>query len=82
MALRAPAAGCIPSAHVLDSVDLEDTMYGLTAAIASLLAFPFLFPEEFITLSRRIRRWLKEDVRRRVSDSEWERIKHEYDDLG
>jgi hypothetical protein len=56
-------------------------MSWLTIAICSMLAIPFLFPNEFVSWSRRIRYFLRSDLRKRLTDAEWDAIKHEFDDL-
>ncbi len=56
-------------------------MYGLAIFIAMLIAFPFLFPEEFLFWSRKVRQWLRDDLRRRVNEREWAAMEHEFDDL-
>ncbi len=56
-------------------------MSSLTTAIFLLLTIPFLFPKEFASLARRLRHHLRNDLRRRLSDEDWNAIKHEFDDL-
>ena len=50
-------------------------------AATAILAFPFLFPEEFIYWSRRIRKWIREDLRRRLTQEEWEAYRAEVPDF-
>ena len=56
-------------------------MYGLVVSIAALAAFPFIFPEEFLYWSRNIRNRIKDDLRKRMSDEEWQEYEHEFSDL-
>ena len=49
--------------------------------LAFLLVIPILFPEAFIAWSRTLRRKLRDDIKRRVSQKEWEQIAHEFEDL-
>lgn len=56
-------------------------MSGLSIAICTLIALPFLFPKEFVPLARRLRYWIRNDLRKRLTDEEWDEIKHEFDDL-
>ena len=56
-------------------------MYSLPIIISTLIAIPFLFPQDFVSLARRIRYFLRNDLRKRLSDEEWNAIKHEFDDL-
>ena len=50
-------------------------------AVASILAFPFLFPEEFTYWSHRIRKWIREDLRKRLTQEEWEAYRAEVPDF-
>ena len=56
-------------------------MYSLPIIISTLFAIPFLFPRDFVSLARRIRYYLRNDLRKRLTDEEWDAIKHEFDDL-
>jgi hypothetical protein len=56
-------------------------MSSLPIIISTLLAVPFLFPREFVPLARRIRYFLRNDLRKRLTDEEWDAIRHEFDDL-
>ncbi len=56
-------------------------MLPLSIIISTLLVTPFLFPQEFASLFRRIRYHLRNDLRKRLTDEEWNEIKHEFDDL-
>ena len=56
-------------------------MSGLTIAICTLITIPFLFPNEFVSWSRRMRYFLRNDLRNRLTEAEWDAIKHEFDDL-
>lgn len=56
-------------------------MARLPIIISTLLTIPFLFPQEFVCLARRIRYHLRNDLRKRLTDAEWDAIKHEFDDL-
>jgi len=56
-------------------------MFSLPIIISALLTIPFLFPKEFVSLALRIRYHLRNDVRKRLTDEEWDAIKHEFDDL-
>lgn len=53
----------------------------LAFVIGFLLSLPFLFPAEFTVWSRRIRQWLREDLRRRVTPEQWEACKDAFEDL-
>jgi hypothetical protein len=50
---------------------------------AFIIALVLLFPEEMLSLLRRMRRWLEDDIRRRVragvSDEEWRSLSAELD---
>jgi hypothetical protein len=56
-------------------------MPGLTIVICTLITAPFLFPNEFVSWGRRIRYFLRNDLRKHLSQEEWDEIKHEFDDL-
>ena len=56
-------------------------MFSLPIIISALLTIPFLFPKEFVSLARRIRYHLRNDLRQRLTNEEWDAIKHEFDDL-
>ena len=60
---------------------MAQDMSGFTIAICTLITIPFLFPNEFVFWSRRMRYFLRNDVRKRLTDTEWDAIKHEFDDL-
>jgi hypothetical protein len=56
-------------------------MSGLTIVICTLITIPFLFPNDFVSAARRIRYHLRNDLMKRLSQEEWDKIKHEFDDL-
>ena len=56
-------------------------MVNLPIIISTLFTLPFLFPNEFVSWSRRMRYFLRNDVRKRLTQAEWDAIKHEFDDL-
>ncbi len=56
-------------------------MSRLAILISVVVAYSFLCPEEFIACSRRIRHWLRDDIRRRLSDKEWQAIQDELADF-
>ncbi len=56
-------------------------MLSLPIIISTLLTIPFLCPKETASLARRIRYHLRNDLRQRLTDEEWNEIKHEFDDL-
>jgi hypothetical protein len=56
-------------------------MSSLPIIISTLFTIPFLFPKEFVSFSRRIRHFLRNDLRKRLTDTEWDAIRHEFDDL-
>ncbi len=56
-------------------------MFRLPVIISTLLVIPLLFPQEFASLFRRIRYCLRNDLRKRLTDEEWNDIRHEFDDL-
>jgi len=56
-------------------------MSSLPIAICTLIMMPFLFPKVFVPLALRIRYFLRNDMRKRLTDEEWDAIKHEFDDL-
>ena len=56
-------------------------MSSLPIIISTLFTIPFLFPREFVSFSRHIRYFLRNDLRKRLTQAEWDAIKHEFDDL-
>jgi len=42
---------------------------------------PFVFPNQFVPLARRLRSHIRNNVRKRLTDEQWNEIKHEFDDL-
>ena len=56
-------------------------MLSLPIIIFTLITIPFLLPRDFVSLARRIRYHLRNDLRKRLSNEEWDAIKHEFDDL-
>jgi hypothetical protein len=48
--------------------------------IVFTLAFPFLFPEDFIYWSQKIRRWIREDLRESMREEEWREYEEEVPD--
>lgn len=56
-------------------------MSSLPIIVSTFFTIPFLFPKEFVSLARRIRYHLRNDLRKRLTDEEWNAIKHEFDDL-
>jgi hypothetical protein len=56
-------------------------MLSLPIIISTLITIPFLFPRDFVSLARRIRYHLRDDLRKRLTETEWDAIKHEFDDL-
>ncbi len=55
-------------------------MSPLPIIVSTFLLTPFLFPQEFASLFRRIRYRLRNDLRKRLTDEEWNDIRHEFDD--
>ena len=45
--------------------------------IFSILAFPFIFPEEFTYWSQKIRRQIRENIKKRMTPKEWEKYKED-----
>jgi hypothetical protein len=60
---------------------MAQDMYSLPIIISTLCVIPFLFPRDFVSFARRIRYHLRNDLRKRLSNEEWNAIKHEFDDL-
>jgi hypothetical protein len=56
-------------------------MFSLPIIISTLISVPFLFLREFVCLARRICYHLRNDLRKRLTDEEWDAMKHEFDDL-
>jgi len=56
-------------------------MFSLSIIISTLLVTPFLFPRELSALARRLRYHIRNDLRKRLTDEQWNEIKHEFDDL-
>jgi hypothetical protein len=44
------------------------------------LAFPFLFPDEFIYWSEKIRRRIREDLKKSMTEDEWREYQEEVPD--
>ena len=55
-------------------------MLGIHLTILLILAFPFLFPEEFLYWSQEIRRRLREDLKNRMIPQQWEKYQEEVPD--
>lgn len=56
-------------------------MSTIYAATFALLAFPFLFPEEFIRWIRQVRHRVEEDLRRRLTPEQWEAYRADVPDF-
>lgn len=56
-------------------------MLSLPIIISTLLVMPFLFPRELSNLLRRLRYHIRNDLRKRLTNEQWNEIKHEFDDL-
>lgn len=56
-------------------------MHTFLLSLFALLSVPFLFPEEFISWSRQLRRRLRDRLWQRLSAQEWEAIADEFSDL-
>ena len=56
-------------------------MTSLPIIISTIVVLPFLFPREVSTLARRLRYQIRNGLRKRLTDEQWNEIKHEFDDL-
>ena len=53
----------------------------IAAFLVVLVTSLLVYSTEFIRLSQKIRRWLRDDIRRRVTDKQWKKIEDDFSDL-